>query len=84
VDQATTPSGRLIALLRFLRWTADAREVAEIFGGDDLAERRAAAPLLGGSPPEFARVILRVGRGRGRFGERAASRADGAWPRLMR
>jgi len=36
----------------------DAHKVAEIFGGDDLAERRAAAPLLG-SPPEFARVILR-------------------------
>ncbi len=54
-----------VALLRFLGCTADAHEVAEFFGGDDLAERRAAAQLLGGSPPELARVILRVGRGQG-------------------
>lgn len=54
-----------LALLRFLGCTADAHELAEFFGGDDLAERRAAAQLLGGSPPELARVILRVGRGQG-------------------
>src|SRR2546426_177218 len=56
-----------VALLRFLGCTADAHEVAEFFGGDDLAERRAAAQLLGGSPPELARVILRVGRCQGPF-----------------
>src|SRR5260370_21213596 len=52
-----------VALLRFLGCTADAHEVAVFFGGDDLAERRAAAQLMGGSPPELARVILRVGSG---------------------
>jgi len=58
-----------VALLRFLGCTADAHEIAEFFGGDDLVERREAAQLLGGSPPELARelarVILRVGRGQG-------------------
>src|SRR5207247_9769027 len=54
-----------VALLRFLGCTADAHEVAEFFGGDDLAERRAAAPLLGGSPPEPALVILRAATGPG-------------------
>jgi HD-GYP domain-containing protein (c-di-GMP phosphodiesterase class II) len=52
-----------VALLRFLGCTADAHEIAELFGGDDLAERRTAATALGGSPPELARAILRVGTG---------------------
>jgi HD-GYP domain-containing protein (c-di-GMP phosphodiesterase class II) len=54
-----------VALLRFLGCTADAHELAEYFGGDDLAERRASAPVVGGSPPELIRFILRVGRGQG-------------------
>src|SRR5215831_2858816 len=55
-----------VALLRFLGCTADAHETAEMFGGDDLIARRASAPLIGGSPPELARVILlRVGSGQG-------------------
>src|SRR5215472_16934349 len=43
-----------VALLRFLGCTADSHEVAVVFGGDDLAERRASAPFVGGSPAEFA------------------------------
>lgn len=31
-----------VALLRFLGCTADAHEIAEVFGGDDIAERGAA------------------------------------------
>jgi HD-GYP domain-containing protein (c-di-GMP phosphodiesterase class II) len=54
-----------VALLRFLGCTADAHEFAELFGGDDLAERRASAPVVGGSPTELARAVLRVGAGQG-------------------
>jgi HD-GYP domain-containing protein (c-di-GMP phosphodiesterase class II)/DNA-binding CsgD family transcriptional regulator len=54
-----------VALLRFLGCTADAHEVAEIFGGDDLTERRESAPHIGGSPSELGRFILRVGHGHG-------------------
>jgi len=54
-----------VALLRFLGCMADAHEIAEFFGGDDLAERRKAAPVAGGSIPELARVVLRVGAGQG-------------------
>src|SRR5260370_32802308 len=54
-----------LALLRFLGCTADAHEVAAFFGGDDLAERRASAPVGGGSPLELARFMLRVGTGQG-------------------
>jgi len=54
-----------VALLRFLGCTADAHEIAELFGGDDLAERRAAAPALGGSRRDLARVMLRLGTGQG-------------------
>jgi HD-GYP domain-containing protein (c-di-GMP phosphodiesterase class II) len=74
-----------IALLRFLGCTADAHEAAAIFGGDDLAARRESAPLVGGSPPELARVILRVGRGQGPL--RRAELLAGfiaRGPRLMR
>ncbi len=74
-----------VALLRFLGCTADAHEVADFFGGDDLAERRAAAQLMGGSPPELARVILRVGSGQGPL--RRAELLAGLiarGPRLMR
>ncbi len=54
-----------IALLRFLGCTADAHEVSEMFGGDEIAARRASAPVLGGSPAELARVMLTVGAGQG-------------------
>ena len=54
-----------VALLRFLGCTVDARELAEIFGGDDIASRRASAPVVGGSPLEFGRELLKIGAGRG-------------------
>ena len=54
-----------VALLRFLGCMADAHESAEMVGGDEIAARRAVAPVLGGSPPEIARVMLRVGAGQG-------------------
>src|SRR5229473_2410464 len=40
-------------------------EVSEMFGGDEIAARGASAPVLGGSPPELARVMLQVGAGQG-------------------
>jgi len=54
-----------VALLRFLGCTVDAHELAEIFGGDDIASRRASAPVVGGSPLEFGRELLKIGAGRG-------------------
>ncbi len=54
-----------VALLRFLGCTADAHEVSEMFGGDEIAARGASAPVLGGSPSELARVMLQVGAGQG-------------------
>ena len=33
-----------VALLRFIGCTVDAHELAEIFGGDDIASRRASTP----------------------------------------
>ena len=57
-----------VALLRFLGCTADAHEVAKMFGGaDEIAARSASAPVLGGSPPELARVMLNVGAGQRPF-----------------
>ena len=38
-----------VALLRFISCTVDAHELAKIFGGDDIAARRASAPVVGGS-----------------------------------
>lgn len=37
-----------VALLRFLGCTADAHEMAEMVGGDEIALRAAIAPVLGG------------------------------------
>jgi len=54
-----------VALLRFLGCTVDAHELAEIFGGDDIAARRASAPVVGGSPMEAGRELLKVGAGQG-------------------
>jgi len=55
-----------VALLRFLGCTADAHEAAEMVGGDEIAVRLAIAPVLGGSPGEFAsRVMPRIGAGHG-------------------
>ena len=55
-----------VALLRFLGCTADAHEWAEIAGGDEIALREAIAPVLGGTPGEFAsKVMPRVGAGKG-------------------
>ena len=54
-----------VALLRFLGCTADAHESAALVGGDELAMRRAFAPVLGGSPPEVARWMLKVGADQG-------------------
>ena len=55
-----------VALLRFLGCTADAHEMAEMVGGDEIALRSAIAPVLGGKPGEFAsQVIPKVGAGYG-------------------
>ncbi|GAC1645659.1 MAG: 3'3'-cGAMP-specific phosphodiesterase [Candidatus Dormibacteraceae bacterium] len=55
-----------VALLRFLGCTADAHEMAEMVGGDEIAIRAAIAPVLGAKPAEFAsRVMPKVGAGRG-------------------
>jgi HD-GYP domain-containing protein (c-di-GMP phosphodiesterase class II) len=47
-----------VALLRFLGCTADAHGDARRAGGDEIAARRAIAPVLGGSPAEIARRVL--------------------------
>jgi HD-GYP domain-containing protein (c-di-GMP phosphodiesterase class II) len=53
-----------VALLRFLGCTADAREFAQMVGGDDIAVRAAIAPVLGGSPGEFASSVMpKIGAG---------------------
>ena len=53
-----------VALLRFLGCTADAHEFAEMVGGDDIAVRAAIAPVLGGSPSEFASSVMpKIGAG---------------------
>ena len=53
------------ALLRFLGCTADAHETAGLIG-DEIAIRRAIAPVLGAAPPELMRTVLpALGRGRG-------------------
>lgn len=49
-----------VALLRFLCCTADAHDAALSVGGDDIALRRAIAPVLGGRPREFLRGGLPV------------------------
>jgi HD-GYP domain-containing protein (c-di-GMP phosphodiesterase class II)/DNA-binding CsgD family transcriptional regulator len=55
-----------VALLRFLGCTADAHEWAEMAGGDDIALRAAIAPVLAGTPGEFASAVMpRVGAGSG-------------------
>jgi HD-GYP domain-containing protein (c-di-GMP phosphodiesterase class II) len=54
-----------VALLHFLGCTVDAHELAEIFGGDDIASRRDSAPVVGGSPLEFGRELLNIGAGQG-------------------
>ena len=45
---------------RFLGCTADAHDVALSVGGDDIALRRAIAPVLGGRPREFLGGVLPV------------------------
>jgi hypothetical protein len=47
-----------VSLLRFLGCTADAREMAEMVGGDEIAVRAAIAPVLGGKPNEFAPQVM--------------------------
>ena len=55
-----------VALLRFLGCTADAHESAAMVGGDEIATRAAIAPVLGGTPSEFAiQVMPTVGAGHG-------------------
>src|SRR5216684_2716558 len=55
-----------VALLRFLGCTADAHEFAAMVGGDDISIRAAIAPVLGGTPSEFAsQVMPKVGAGHG-------------------
>lgn len=49
-----------VALLRFLGCTADAHDTAMSMGGDDIALRRAIAPVLGGRPREFVGAALPV------------------------
>ena len=58
-----------VALLRFLGCTADAHETATAVGGDEIAFRMNAAPVLGGSPREFiGRAIGELGREQGVLG----------------
>ena len=53
-----------VALLRFLGCTADAHEFAELVGGDDIGLRAAIAPVLGGTPSEFASGVMpKIGAG---------------------
>ena len=47
-----------VALLRFVGCTADASEMAQMAGGDEIAMRAAIAPVAGGSPREFASHVL--------------------------
>src|SRR5215470_4109838 len=47
-----------LALLRFLGCTADAHELAELVGGDDIAARGASAPQVGGSLRELSGGLL--------------------------
>jgi HD-GYP domain-containing protein (c-di-GMP phosphodiesterase class II) len=55
-----------VALLRFLGCTADAHGDAQRAGGDEIAARRAIAPVLGGSLPEVAgRMLSELGAGQG-------------------
>jgi HD-GYP domain-containing protein (c-di-GMP phosphodiesterase class II) len=54
-----------VALLRFLGCTADAHELAEVIGGDDIASRHASAPVVSGSPLELADELLKMGSGQG-------------------
>ena len=57
-----------VSLLRFLGCTADAHGDAVAAGGDEIAARRAIAPVLGGSLPEVARQVLpKLGAGQGPF-----------------
>src|SRR5918995_365395 len=55
-----------VALLRFLGCTADAHETAAAVGGDDLAFRAAAAPVLSGSSLDFLGFLGRAVTGLGR------------------
>src|SRR6266446_1690829 len=55
-----------VALLRFLGCTADAREAAQMAGGDEIAMRAAMAPVLGGKQSEFVpHVMPKIGAGQG-------------------
>src|SRR5712692_6910973 len=54
-----------VSLLRFLGCTADAHEVAKMFGGDEIEARRASAPGLGESSQVPMRVMLKVGARQG-------------------
>jgi HD-GYP domain-containing protein (c-di-GMP phosphodiesterase class II) len=55
-----------VALLRFVGCTADASEMAQLAGGDEIALRAAIAPVAGGSPREFASDVLpTLGAGQG-------------------
>ena len=49
-----------VALLRFLGCTADAHEIAQMAGGDDMALRAAVAPVMGGAQREFAGQVMPV------------------------
>ncbi len=55
-----------VALLRFMGCTADAHEMAQMVGGDDIGVRAAFAPVLGGSSGELvSQVLPKVGVGHG-------------------
>ncbi len=57
-----------VSLLRFLGCTADAHEMAEMVGGDEIAVRAAIAPVLGGKASEFVpQVVPKIGLGQGPF-----------------
>jgi HD-GYP domain-containing protein (c-di-GMP phosphodiesterase class II) len=53
-----------VTLLRFLGCTADAHDMAALVGGDEIAIRAAIAPVLGGTPGDFASGVMpQIGRG---------------------
>jgi HD-GYP domain-containing protein (c-di-GMP phosphodiesterase class II) len=58
VDAEELAETYYVALLRFLGCTADAHDTAVSVGGDDIALRRAIAPVLGGSAREFLGGVL--------------------------
>jgi HD-GYP domain-containing protein (c-di-GMP phosphodiesterase class II) len=65
LDEGAVADVHYLALLRFLGCTADAPEMADLAGGDNVALLAAMAPVYMGSGGEAARALVRtIGRGR--------------------